>query len=111
MNTKKTLLLAAMTIAMAATAATGASAETRWDANHPRREEVNHRLHHQAMRINHERRDGEISRAEARRLHRHDHAIRQHERRMAAMNHGHLTRTEERVLNQQENHVSHEIRR
>ena len=111
MNTKKTLLLAAMTLAMAATAATGASAETRWDANHPRREEVNHRLHRQDMRIRHERREGEITRMQARHMHRQDRAIRHEERRMASMNHGHLTRAEQHALNQQENHVSHEIRR
>jgi len=111
MNTKKTLLLAAMTVALAAGAATGASAETRWDANHPRREEVNHRLHHQAMRIRHERREGEITRIQARHMHRHDRAIRHEERRMASMHQGHLTRAEQHALNQQENHVSHEIRR
>ena len=111
MNTKKTLLLATITIALAGAAATGASAETRWGVHHPRREEVNHRLHHQAMRIHHERREGEITRVQARHMHRQDHAIRHEEHRMAAMNHGHLTRAEQHALNQQENHVSHEIRR
>jgi hypothetical protein len=111
MNIKRQVIQAAVGAAIALGAANGASAESRWDQAHPRRAEVNHRLHHQAMLIRHERREGEITRAEARSLHRQDHAIRHEERRMAALDHGHITRAEQHVLNQQENAVSHEIRR
>jgi len=111
MSFKRNIILAAVGAAIALGAAGGASAETRWDQTHPRREEVNHRLHHQAMRIRHERREGEITRVQAHRLHRQDHAIRHEERRMAALDHGHITRAEQHALNQQENTVSHEIRR
>lgn len=111
MNIKKNILLAAVGAAIALGAANGASAESRWDNAHPRREEVNHRLHHQAMRIRHERREGEITRVQAHRLHAQDRAIRHEERRMASMDHGHLTRAEQRALNQQETTVGREIRR
>ena len=111
MNIKRNILLAAIGAAMALGAANGASAGTAWDQAHPRRDEVNDRLHHQNVRIRHERREGEITRVQARRLHRQDHAIRHEERRMAALDHGHITRAEQRALNQQENAVSHEIRR
>jgi hypothetical protein len=57
-----------------------ASAET-WNEAHPRRAEVNGRLDNQNRRINEERREGEI------------------------------TRAEQRALNQQENKVSRQIGR
>lgn len=88
-----------------------AFAETPWERNHPRRDEVNDRLQNQNRRINQEYREGEISRDRAQQLHREDRQIRQEERDMAAQNHGHITRDEQRVLNQQENSVSREIGR
>jgi hypothetical protein len=87
-----------------------ASAET-WNQAHPRRAEVNARLDNQNQRINQERREGEITRGEARKLHAEDHAIRQEERFMASQNGGHITRAEQRALNQQENAVSRQIGR
>jgi hypothetical protein len=83
-----------------------ASAQTNWDAAHPRRAEVNDRLAHQDRRTRHEVRDGEMSRAEAAKLHRDDHQIRQEEHDMASQNGGHITRREDYALNQQENRVS-----
>jgi len=87
-----------------------ANAET-WDQKHPRRAEVNSRLDNQNKRIKEERREGEISGKEARKLHSEDRAIRQEERDMARQNGGHITRSEQRVLNQQENAVSRQIGR
>ncbi|KVV47809.1 hypothetical protein WK81_01715 [Burkholderia ubonensis] len=86
-----------------------AFADTPWQKAHPRREEVNQRLANQNRRIHHEVKEGEMSHAQAARLHRDDHRIRQEERDMAAQNGGHLTRPEQRVLNQQENAVSNKI--
>ncbi len=86
-----------------------ASAETQWDANHPRRAEVNHRLQNQDRRIHTEVRDGKMSPAEAAKLHRDDHQVRQEERDMAHQDNGHITRQEDRTLNQQENQVSKQI--
>ncbi|KVO08220.1 hypothetical protein WJ70_23800 [Burkholderia ubonensis] len=86
-----------------------AFADTPWQKAHPRREEVNQRLANQNRRIRHEVKEGEMSHAQAARLHRDDRRIRQEERDMAAQNGGHLTRPEQRVLNQQENAVSNKI--
>jgi hypothetical protein len=95
---------------MTATAGS-AFAETSWESNHPRRDQVNDRLQNQNRRINQEYRQGEINRGQARALHREDHQVRHEERNMASLNGGHITRGEQRVLNQQENGVSRQIGR
>ena len=91
--------------------ASSAFAETSWESNHPRRDQVNDRLQNQNRRINQEYRQGEISRGQARALHGEDHQIRHEERRMASLNGGHITRGEQHILNQQENRVSRQIGR
>ncbi len=88
-----------------------AHAETQWERTHPRRDEVNDRLEHQNVRINTERKEGEINARQAQALHRDDQRIRTEERRMASHDDGHITRRDDRVLNLQENHVSREIGR
>ena len=90
---------------------TGIANAGTWNQNHPRRAEVNARLNNQNARINEERREGEITRGQARALHAQDHFIRQEERFMARQHGGHITRAEQRSLNQQENGVSREIGR
>jgi hypothetical protein len=92
-------------------AVSAAFAETQWERNHPRRDQVNDRLANQNRRIHRELKEGEITKAQARQLHREDHAIRQEERDMAKLNGGHITKGEQKVLNQQENAVSHQIGR
>lgn len=99
---------------LACTAALGASAsyadtDTTWQKHHPRREQVNERLAHQDKRINQERREGDITKQQAHRLHREDHQVRAEERAMASQNGGHITKLEQRALNQQENKISGEI--
>ena len=86
-----------------------ASAQSNWDANHPRRAEVNARLQNQNQRIKQEVRQGEITEAQAQQLHQEDHAIRQEERTMSKLNGGHITAAEQKSLNQQENAVSRQI--
>ena len=106
-------------VAMALAAACGAAfAETpapagdgQWAKTHPRRAEVNARLANQNRRINKEVREGEMTRGQAAQLHRQDHQIRKEERAMASTNGGHVTKAEQRALNQQENQVSREIGR
>jgi hypothetical protein len=88
-----------------------ATANGRWTQNHPRRAEVNWRLANQNRRIAQERREGEINRGQAAQFRRQDRQIRQEERFMARQNGGHITRLEQRALNQQENQVSREIER
>ena len=99
----------AIAAAMLASSITGAIAETRWERNHPRRDQVNDRLANQNRRINKEYREGEITRGQANQLHREDHAIRQEERTMSGLNNGHITGAEQKSLNQQENAVSRQI--
>jgi hypothetical protein len=109
MNAKRNILLAAMGLVLAATAATGASAETRFQATHPARAEVNHRLGTQDLRIKLARREGKISPYQAARLHRADDRIRMQERRDASVHGGHITRAEKVRLNREENRVSRHI--
>lgn len=87
----------------------GALAETQWEKDHPRRDQVNGRLANQDRRIHNEVKDGQISKAQAAGLHHEDHQIRTEERDMASQNGGHITRQEQGVLNQQENGVSRQI--
>ena len=82
-----------------------------WRANHPRRAEVNSRLNHQDHRIHAERREGEITAAQAHDLHAEDRGIRAEERFDASNNGGHITRAEDRSLSRQENAVSNQIGR
>jgi hypothetical protein len=104
---KKALVAASLVLAMGA--ATAASAETPWQRHHPRRTEVNHRLANQNRRIHQERREGEITGAQARELHAEDRGIRAQERFDASHQHGHITRAQQAQLNHEENGVSRQI--
>jgi hypothetical protein len=86
-----------------------AMAESQWDKDHPRRDQVNDRLANQNRRIHHEVKKGEMSRAKAARLHKDDRHVRREERMMASQDRGHITKQEQRTLNQQENQVSRRI--
>ena len=115
MITSMTRPLYRLAFALAAVAATGTSslahAETTWQQQHPRRAEVNARLANQDARIHNEVKTGQITRGQAAQLHHEDHQIRQEERLMASQDGGHITKPEQRVLNQQENQVSRQIGR
>ena len=76
----------------------------------PRSDEVNDRLANQHDRIDDGREDGQLTRGEARHLHRQDRSIHRQERRMKRRDGG-LTRHDQRVLNHRENRVSRRIRR
>jgi hypothetical protein len=108
--TSKTIRIAAIagSLAMLVGFAGTASAAT-WQQTHPRRVEVNHRLARQNVRIHREVRKGEITRVQARRLHREDRFVRHEERFMASQHHGHITHGEQHALNQQENGVGKQI--
>jgi hypothetical protein len=109
MNAPTKLTLAALGLVAALAGSTGASADTTWQAHHPGREQVNHRLIRQNHRITAERREGEISRGQAHALRAEDRGIRGQERYFASQHHGHLTRVEHRRLNREENGVSGQI--
>jgi hypothetical protein len=105
---KRSLTLAAALAVLTAVAGT-ASADTTWQKNHPRREQVNHRLNNQNKRIHNDVKNGTLTKGQAASLHREDHQVRQEERDMASQNGGHITKGEQKVLNQQENGISQQI--
>lgn len=102
-NSGKALSVTLLTLFVAGTAVSAMAAD------HPRREQVNERLHNQNKRINKERKEGEISQKQANKLHREDRQIRKEENAMAAQHGGHITKQEQRKLNRQENVVSKQI--
>jgi hypothetical protein len=110
MNSIRSVLIAAVVaVTLGAVAAPALADDTQWQKDHPRREQVNNRLKNQNKRIRQERKEGEITKAQARQLHSEDHAIRREERTMASTNGGHITKAEQRALNQQENQVSKQV--
>ena len=110
MRLKQKFLIAAMSAGLLLAGAASASAGP-WQASHPRRAEVNHRLEHQNFRIDRDLRQGRITGAQAATLHREDRAIRFRERRDARFDGGHITRGEQYRLNRHENRVSGQIYR
>lgn len=100
-------LVVGLTGAVASTAM--AAPDTTWQKNHPRREQVNQRLANQNARIKAEVKEGELTPSQAAALHRKDRQIRREERLMASQNGGHITKQEQRTLNQQENALSKQI--
>jgi hypothetical protein len=84
-------------------------ADGAWAKAHPRRDQVNDRLANQKRRIHQQVKEGDLTHAQAAKLHRDDRQIRTEERSMASQNGGHITKTEQRALNQQQNAVSKQI--
>jgi hypothetical protein len=107
--------IAALTLIIGLVSAAAPSAfasetkDTTWQKNHPRREQVNERLANQNKRINTEVKDGDLTKAQATSLHKNDRQIHSEEHLMASQNGGHITKQEQKTLNQQENAVSHQI--
>jgi hypothetical protein len=107
-SSRKSWGVVAMLMAACALAGT-ASAETSWQKNHPRRTQVNHRLNNQDRRIHNDVKNGTMTKGQAAALHKDDHQVRQEERDMASQNGGHITKSEQGVINQQENGISRQI--
>jgi hypothetical protein len=107
-RTRKLLTAAALSAAIAGVAAT-ALADTQWEKDHPRREQVNNRLANQNKRIQNEVKEGELTKGQAAKLHQEDRNIRKEEKLMAGQNGGHITKQEQKTLNQQENKASKQI--
>jgi hypothetical protein len=107
----KRLVAATLAGVFALGIAGSAMADTQWQKDHPRREQVNGRLNNQNQRIHNEVKEGKLTKAQAASLHKQDHQIRQEERLMAGQNGGHITKQEQKTLNQQENQVSKQIGR
>jgi len=107
-SARKHLGFAAVLVSLAAHTGT-ATAETTWQKNHPRRTQVNQRLSNQNKRIHQDVKNGTLSKSQAAGLHHEDHQVRQEERDMASQNGGHITKSEQKVLNGQENNISSQI--
>ncbi|HEV2285376.1 MAG TPA: hypothetical protein VGR80_04990 [Steroidobacteraceae bacterium] len=108
-STRTVLMASIVAVTLGALAAPAMADDTKWQKDHPRREQVNNRLKNQNQRIKQERKEGEITKGQAKQLHSEDHAMRQEERTMASTNGGHITKAEQKSLNQQENQVSKQI--
>jgi CRISPR/Cas system-associated endoribonuclease Cas2 len=85
--------------------------ETPWQKDHPRRAEVNKRLQNQDKRIDNGVKNGTLTQGQARKLHKEDRQIRKEEKMMASQDGGHITKQEQKTLNQQENKTSRQIKR
>ena len=109
-HSTKLLSIAALSFAFV-TVAGVASADTTWQKHHPRREQVNNRLANQNKRIHNQVKAGDLSKSQAASLHKDDRQIRQEERDMASQNGGHITKSEKKTLNQEENATSKDISR
>ena len=107
MNITRILGLACFAFTFLGATMADASAAT-WAQNHPRRAEVT-RLANQNARINHDLATGKITTAQAAKLHKEDRAVRGQERFDASLNGGHITKPEQRALNQNENAISRQI--
>ena len=106
---KKAVMLAVLSVFVAASATSAMAKEGDWKKDHPRRAQVNKRLNHQNKRIHNEVKEGDLTKSQAATLHKEDRQIRQEERAMASQNGGHITKQEQKTLNQQENAVSKQI--
>jgi hypothetical protein len=77
--------------------------------NHPRVNQVNSRIDNQEHRIKEEVKEGDISKQEAREDKRNLKQINREKRLMRKQDNGHLTTSDQQVLNQQLNQNSKEI--
>ena len=106
MNFKKNTITALLGLAIGLSTATAASAATNVG---PRRDQVIDRLQNQNKRIHEERKEGDLTAAQAKKLHSEDRAIRRQEQFDGKLNGGSITKTEQKALNQEENAVSKQI--
>ena len=109
MKTLPKFVLIIATLASVGTGATSASANESWNRHHPRQYEVLAREHHQLARINHERREGDLSGAQARALRAGDRSIARQDHADARANGVYITRAQHRQLNAQENAQSRAV--
>lgn len=77
---------------------------------HPRRNQVNKRVKKQRARINEGVKDGKLTQQQASQLRANDNAVKAQEHADVKANGGHLTKAEQRQLNQEENANSKLIR-
>ena len=106
---KTRMILSTVLIALLGFSTVSYAGAGTWRKTHPRRTEVNTRLKNQNKRINKEVKEGEMSDKKADKLKSNDMKIRQEERDMASQDKGHITKQEQKTLNQQLNANSKKI--
>lgn len=109
MRNKYALVIALSAVLLSGLVTNVMASEGKSAKHHSRRDQVNDRLENQNKRINHEVKEGELNKKQASALHKDDRQIRQEEHDMASQDKGHITKQEQKTLNQQENVVSKEI--
>ena len=112
MNTTRKLVLAFTALTMFGGTIADASAATvpsPWELKHPRRDQVIDRLQNQNHRITQERKEGELTAAQAKHLRSVDRAVFKQEQFDAKLGGGHITKAEQKALNQEENTISKKI--
>ena len=105
------LMLSLSTMSYAANPGNPTGAKGSKFANkHPRRNQVNKRVKNQRSRINKDEKSGKITKAQGNQLKANDRAIKQQEHADVKANGGHLTKGEQKQINQEENANSKLIR-
>ena len=99
---KSILFVAFASLAALVSVSNPAMAAT-WAHKHPRQHQVLAREHHQIKRVNTERREGELTRGQARAMRAGDRSIARQDHADARAHGGHITRQEQHQLNRQEN--------
>ena len=106
---RTTLALLALSTAAGVLTTNAFAGDTPWQKAHPRREEVNNRLHNQNKRITQEVKEGEMTHQQAQQLRANDRGVRAQERSMAKQDGGHITKVDQAALNQELNKNSKAI--
>ena len=110
MNLRTAVLVIGAIVAMATTSVERAHA-AEFAKKHPRRAQVNRRERRQQGRIGQGVKNGKLSPREGAKLERQEGRIKRQERAEVKANGGHLTKGEQRQLNQELNQTSREIYR
>jgi len=106
----KTLILTTLAISItAASFAQGPGHQPTHLKNHPRVNQVNKRIDNQEKRINTERKEGDLTKGQAQQDRKNLKAINQEKHDMRKEDNGHLTKTDQKALNQQLNKNSKKI--
>lgn len=107
----KTIFLSALAaiLSLGAFAQAGPGHQPTHLKHHPRVNEVNRRIDNQEKRITEERKEGDLTKAQAQADRKDLKEINQEKHDMRKMDKGHLTKTDQKALNQQLNQNSKKI--
>lgn len=106
---KKLVFAGAILFSMVSFAQVGPGHQNTHIKNHGRVDEVNGRIDNQEKRITDERKEGDLSKRQAVADRRNLKSVNNEKRNMRKDDHGHLTKADDRRLNQRLNNESHRI--